>query len=151
MTTEANSFAFLSSVSRSLRTAGISRNRICSTAAMCIAVGNVSFEDWLLLTSSLGWTGFFEPSAPPMSSIARFAITSLAFMFVCVPLPVCQTESGKWSSSFSSMTSSAARMIASAFFASSAPRSRLTTAAAFLRMPKARMSSRGNRSPPIRK
>ena len=89
--------------------------RICSTAAMCIAVGKVSLEDWLLLTSSLGWTGFFEPSTPPRISIARLEMTSLAFMLVCVPLPVCQTESGKWSSSLPSMTSSAARMIASAF------------------------------------
>ena len=36
-------------------------------------------------------------------------MTSFAFMFVCVPLPVCQTNSGKWSSSLPSMTSSAAR------------------------------------------
>jgi hypothetical protein len=38
-------------------------------------------------------------------------MTSLAFMFVWVPLPVCQTLSGKWSSSRPSMTSSAAAMI----------------------------------------
>ena len=86
--------------SRSARDAGSSAPRSCSTAAMCIAVGNVSFDDWHMLTSSFGWTGFFEPSVPPASSIARFAITSLTFMFVCVPLPVCQTTSGKWSSSF---------------------------------------------------
>ena len=62
---------------------------------MCIAVGKVSFDDCAMLTSSFGWTGFFEPSSPPASSMARFEMTSLAFMFVCVPLPVCQTTSGK--------------------------------------------------------
>ncbi len=35
---------------------------------------------------------------PPASSIARLAITSLAFMLVWVPLPVCQTRSGKCAS-----------------------------------------------------
>ena len=48
----------------SRRTAGTSRPRICSTAAMCMAVGKVSFDDWLLLTSSFGWTSFFEPERP---------------------------------------------------------------------------------------
>ena len=62
-----------------------------SAAAMYIAVGNVSFDDCDLLTSSFGWTGVFEPISPPAISIARFEITSLAFMFVCVPEPVCQT------------------------------------------------------------
>ncbi len=95
LTMPANSFALASSVSRSFRTAGTSRKRICSTAAMCMAVGKVSLEDWLLFTSSLGWTGVFEPSVPPRISIARLAMTSLAFMLVCVPLPVCQTERGK--------------------------------------------------------
>ena len=72
---------------------------ICSTAAMCMAVGNVSFDDCDMLTSSLGWTGVFDPSTPPASSMARLAMTSLAFMLVWVPLPVCQTRRGKWSSS----------------------------------------------------
>ena len=40
--------------------------------------------------------------------MARFEITSLAFMFDCVPLPVWKTTSGKWSSSFPAITSSAA-------------------------------------------
>ena len=62
---------------------------------MCIAVGKVSFDDWPRLTSSLGCTGFFEPITPPAISIARFEITSLAFMFDCVPLPVWKTTSGK--------------------------------------------------------
>ena len=84
LTMPANSLALRSSVSRSVRTAGIKRRRISATAAMCIAEGKVSLEDWLRLTSSFGWTGFFEPSSPPRISIARLAMTSLAFMFVSV-------------------------------------------------------------------
>ncbi len=61
----------------------------------------VSFEDWLILTWSLGCTGFFDPISPPSISIARLEITSLAFMFDCVPEPVCQTTSGKWPSELS--------------------------------------------------
>ncbi len=59
---------------------------------MCIAVGNVSFDDCDMFTSSLGWTGFLLPRSPPASSMARFEMTSLTFMLVCVPLPVCQTK-----------------------------------------------------------
>ncbi len=49
--------------------------------------------------------------------MARLAMTSLAFMFVWVPLPVCQTTSGKCSSSRPSITSSAAWTMASALSA----------------------------------
>jgi hypothetical protein len=58
---------------------------------MCIAVGNVSFDDWPMLTWSFGCTGCLVPSSPPSSCEARFAITSLTFMFDWVPEPVCQT------------------------------------------------------------
>ena len=75
---------------------------------MCIAVGNVSFDDCDMFTWSFGWTGDFEPISPPAISIARLATTSFTFMFVCVPEPVCQTNSGKCSSSAPSITSSAA-------------------------------------------
>ena len=61
-----------------------------------------------MLTSSLGWMGFLLPITPPASSMARLEMTSLAFMLVWVPLPVCQICSGKWSSSLPSITSSAA-------------------------------------------
>jgi len=37
------------------------------------------------------------------------AITSLRFMLVCVPEPVCHTTSGKWSSSLPSITSRGSR------------------------------------------
>ena len=83
--------------------------------------------------------------------MARLAMTSLAFMFVWVPLPVCQTTSGKCSSSRPSITSSAAWTMASAFSGASRPSSRLTRAAAFLISPRARIISRGKRSPPILK
>ena len=58
---------------------------------MCIAVGKVSFDDCDMFTWSLGWIGALLPRSPPASSMARFEMTSLTFMFVCVPLPVCQT------------------------------------------------------------
>ncbi len=118
---------------------------------MCIAVGKVSLEDWPRLTWSLGWTGDLLPSGAPRISLARFAITSLAFMLVWVPEPVCQTTSGKWSASLPSITSWAARMIGSASLASSTPCSRLTLAAARLTMPSARTSGAGMVSLPIRK
>ncbi len=76
--------------------------------ATCMAVGKVSFDDWPMLTWSFGCTGFFEPIIPPSISIARFEITSFAFMFDCVPDPVCQTTSGKLSSNLPSITSCAA-------------------------------------------
>ena len=86
-----NSSALCCNASRSSRTAGSSRCTTVCAAATCIAVGNVSFEDCDMFTSSFGWIGFFEPISPPASSIARFEITSFAFMFDCVPEPVCHT------------------------------------------------------------
>ena len=44
-------------------------------------------------------SGFFDPITPPAISMARLEMTSLTFMLVCVPLPVCQMRSGNWSSS----------------------------------------------------
>ncbi len=74
---------------------------------MCIAVGNVSFDDCAMLTWSLGWIGALLPSVPPTSWMQRFEITSLTFIFDCVPDPVCQTYSGNSLSSAPAMTSSA--------------------------------------------
>ena len=106
---------------------------------MYIAVGNVSLDDWPRLTSSFGWIGVFEPIMPPASSIARFEMTSLAFMFDWVPDPVWNTTSGKWSSSAPAITSSAAREMSSTFSGGSCPSSPLAIAAPFFRMPSARM------------
>src|SRR3546814_3568539 len=88
---------------------------------MCITVGKLSFDDWPMFTWSLGWTGCLPPLVPERISLARPAITSLAFMLVWVPEPVCQTTSGKWSISLPSATSCAAWQIASASLASSTP------------------------------
>src|SRR5450432_1816129 len=95
--------------------------------------------------------GFFEPKVPPASSMARLEITSFAFMFDCVPLPVCHTTSGKCASSAPAMTSSAARTMSSHLVASSLPRSLFASAAAFFTIPKARMTGRPKRWPPILK
>ena len=46
--------------------------------------------------------------------MARFEMTSFAFMLLCVPDPVCQTTSGNSSSSLPSITSCAAAMMTSA-------------------------------------
>ena len=77
---------------------------------MCIAVGNVSFDDWDILMSSFGCSSFL-----PASSLPRLAMTSLAFMLDCVPEPVCQTTSGKWSFSLPDATSSQACSMAASF------------------------------------
>ncbi len=90
---------------------------------MFIAVGKVSFDDCDMFTSSFGCTGFFEPRTPPAMAMARFEMTSFAFMLLCVPLPVCQMRSGKWSSSLPAMTSSAAWEMRSVFSFESLPRS----------------------------
>jgi hypothetical protein len=99
-------------------------------AAMCIAVGKLSFDDWPLLTWSLGWTGSLPPRLPVRISLARPAITSLAFMFDWVPDPVCQMTSGNWPSRSPRATSPAACWIASAISASSPPSRAFTRAAA---------------------
>ena len=124
------------SASRNARTLGTSRRVRSSAAATCMAVGNVSLDDCDMFTWSFGWIGSLLPSLPPASSIARFAMTSFAFMLVWVPEPVCQTESGKWSSSWPAITSSAARTISSARRLSRRPSFWLTSAAAFFRRPR---------------
>ena len=79
--------------------AGITCSSKASTAAMCMAVGKVSLEDWDIFTSSLGWSSFF-----PAMALPRLAMTSLAFMLDWVPEPVCQTTRGKWSLSSPEIT-----------------------------------------------
>ena len=88
---------------------------------MCTAVGNTSFDDCPMLTWSLGWTGFLLPTVPPRIWIARFAITSLAFMLLEVPEPVWKMSTTKSRSCCPAATSCAAWMIASASLASSLP------------------------------
>ena len=63
---------------------------------MYMAVGKVSFEDWPRLHVVVRMDRVLRRrSFPPSISIARLAITSLAFMLDWVPEPVCQTTSGK--------------------------------------------------------
>ena len=82
---------------------------------------------------------------------ASFAITSLAFMFDEVPEPVWKTSIGNCLSWAPDATSAAAAEIAFAVFASSRPRSPLTTAAAPLMRPSQWMTSAGTGSPEILK
>jgi hypothetical protein len=119
--------------------------------AMDMAVGKTSLLDWDMLQWSFGCTGVLLPTRPPSISIARLEMTSLTFMFVCVPLPVCHTTSGKWSSSLPWMISLAAARMASATFEGSFPRRSFTVAAACLTMASARSISIGILSPPILK
>ena len=49
--------------SRRFRTAGIRVQTTPMAAAIYMAEGKVSLEDWDMLTSSLGWTGFLLPKA----------------------------------------------------------------------------------------
>ena len=117
--------------SMSARALGSTPSRTARTAATCMAVGNVSLEDCPMFTWSLGCTGVLLPIWPPTSWMARLLITSLTFMLVCVPDPVCQTRSGKWSSSSPSITSSQTRAIRLAIQPGSLPAFPLASAAAF--------------------
>ena len=121
----------------SCASAGTSRWLTARAAATCIAVGKLSLDDWPWLTWSLGWTGDLPPRLPVRISLARPAITSLAFMLDWVPEPVCQMTSGNWSSCSPAATSPAACWIASASSASSPPSRALTRAAACLTKPSA--------------
>ena len=80
-------------------------------------------------------------------SPARFAITSLAFMFDEVPEPVWNTSIGNWSSNSPAATRSAAAAIRSAVSRSSRPSSALTRAAAPLIRPSQRITDTGTVSP----
>ena len=88
------------------------------TAAMCIAVGKVSLELWDMFTWSLGWTSRFSSAA-----WQRWEITSLTFIFDCVPLPVCQTFKGNSPSHWCAEISQQAAVISSHRFSSSFPNS----------------------------
>src|SRR2546422_88863 len=94
-----------------------------------MTVGNTSLDDWPRLTSSLGWIGLLLPGAPPASWMARLAMTSLAFMFDCVPEPVWKATSGNSSSHLPAITSSAARTMRSALSGGSWPSFRLASGA----------------------
>jgi hypothetical protein len=130
--------------------AGSRRRSTASAAAMCIMVGKLSLEDWPRLTWSFGCTGFRLPSGCPSIWLARLAITSLAFMLVWVPLPVCQTGNGNSSSRSPAAISSAALAMVPARSAGSSPRRAFAAAQADLCRPTARIRPGGNRSVPMR-
>src|SRR6185295_13689351 len=94
LTIAAKLSAFAASVDCSASSAGSRSRATVSAEATFIAVGNTSLDDWPRLTSSFGCTSLASPRSPPKSSDARLASTSLTFMLVCVPDPVCQTASG---------------------------------------------------------
>ena len=108
-----------------------------SSAARWTALGKTSFDDWPMLTWSLG-------CAPSPASVA---MTSLAFMFDDVPEPVWKTSIGNWSSWRPCAISSAAAAIRCARSASSSPRSAFARAAAPLMRPSQRTTATGTRSP----
>jgi hypothetical protein len=110
-----------------------------------MAEGKTSFELWLALTSSLGWT--LAPSFSP----ARLASTSFMFMFDEVPEPVWYTSTGNWSSHWPAATSSAAAAMASATFLSTTLSRALTTAAPPLMLASAAMRARSMWRPEIGK
>src|SRR3954470_10081031 len=118
---------------------------------MCIAAGNTSLDDCPMLTSSFGWTRRLAPRSPPRSSEARLASTSLTFMLLCVPEPVCHTTNGNSPSCLAASTSSAARRMASALRSSSRPSALLALAAAFFTSVSAWITASGMRSPEMRK
>ena len=63
----------------------------------CRAVGYASLVDCEPFTWSCGLQYWYSPFAWPISSSARLAITSLAFMFVEVPAPPWKTSRRNWS------------------------------------------------------
>ncbi len=146
-----NAAALSESVAASARSAGSNRCVVASAAAMFIAVGKTSFDDWPRLTSSFGCTSRPSPRGPPSSSEARLASTSFTFMLVCVPEPVCQTASGNSAAWRPASASSAAAAIASAISCASTPSLALTCAAARLTISSARINSGAILSLEIRK
>ena len=117
-----------------------------------MAVGKVSFDDCDMFTWSLGWIGFLEPITPPASSMARFEMTSLAFMLVWVPLPGLPDAQRELVVE-RALGHLAGRLLdeGGQLVGSSLPRSRLTLAEAPLRIPKARISGLGIVSVPMSK
>ncbi len=49
--------------------------------AICIAVGKVSFDDWLQFTWSFGWTGFFDPITPPTTGWCNISLNKITMAY----------------------------------------------------------------------
>src|SRR5215831_945498 len=89
-----HSLTFAAIASRNCLTAGMSRSFTLTAAAIFMADGNESLEDWAMLTWSFGCTGVLLPSGVPAIWEQRFEITSFTFMLNWVPLPVIHTCRG---------------------------------------------------------
>ncbi len=145
-TTWSSSFAFASRAPASAERPGAVSASTVRIAARWSAVGKTSFELWPLLTWSFGWT-----RVPPRSAFARFAMTSFAFMFDEVPLPVWKTSTGNWASCWPEATSRAACSMARASSAPRRPSAPLATAHAALISPSAAITAPGRGRPEIAK
>ena len=91
------------------------------------------------LTWSWGLQCAYSPFLNPISSRARFAITSLAFMFVDVPAPPWNTSSRNSSCSFPSISSRQAPSMPLRMSLPNWPQSKLARAAASLTIANALM------------
>jgi hypothetical protein len=87
LTTGQSSRALASRAARRVSSAGTSNSAIVIAADSWRAVGITSFDDWHLLTWSLGWT-FMVPPVAARRALARWATTSFMLVFVEVPDPV---------------------------------------------------------------
>ena len=118
--------------------------RPASAAAMCIAVGNVSFDDWPRLTWSFGWTGFLLPivAAGQLDRAVRDHLVRVHVRLrAAAGLP---DEQGKVIVERAvDHLVGRARRSARRSGCGSVPSSPLVSAAAFFRMPSARISGRG--------
>ena len=119
---------------------------------MCIAVGNVSFEDCEQFTSSFGWTGSFEPehAAGELDRAVRDHLVHVHVRLGAAPrLPDPQRELA--------VERPVGHLVGRALderrarVASRSPSARLTCADASFRMPNAWMTAEGIVSWPIAK
>src|SRR5260370_9508572 len=86
-----HSLALASMASCSTLTEGNRRSATFIAAAMYIADGYLSFDDWDMLTWSLGWTGVLEPSGVPPAWQQLVDNPSLTVVVNDVPLPAIRT------------------------------------------------------------
>ena len=87
-----------------------------------------------MFTSSLALTNFSSLKSLPASCWHLLEITSLIFMFVWVPEPVCHTTSGNWLSCLPWTISSQASAINFIFSSERIPHELFVIAAAFFRI-----------------
>ena len=99
-----NSLPFFRNAAMSCLTS-LTSSTLPSAIPMWRAVGYASLVDWEQLTWSCESQNLYSPFLWPISSRARFAMTSLAFMLVEVPAPPWKTSSRNWSWSLPSISS----------------------------------------------